>query len=160
MLKTRRQRSFWARIKLSMIISKDRSPMISQIIWPDQFLFLLNWLGVSFDIKLTKRWSFVQVFTWTLLVLSFLPFSVKPQSFTFVWKPCVILCYSVALSCDGEIEYTLYSKTCQQQNTFFLHFFDFFYRYALCILHCAFENWNTTGWSSRCNILPNLWWFR
>ena len=53
MLKTRRQRSFWARIKLSMIISKPRRALIS-FSSSTQLLFIsLNW----FTIKFQRTWN-------------------------------------------------------------------------------------------------------
>ena len=44
----------------------------------------------------------------------------KQKNLSFTTKPCGLLCYSVALSCDGEIEYILNSKTCQQKFKFIL----------------------------------------
>ena len=51
MLKTRRQRSFWARIKLSMIISRPEGHDLHKQFNP-AFFYLLNWFQTSLRTKL------------------------------------------------------------------------------------------------------------
>ena len=132
MLKTRRQRSFWARIKLSMIISIPRRVMIF-INCSKPAEYLLNWFtiesrepglaGCVFMVKTLKNY----------LVSYFLPWSVKEQ------RRCV-----ATVKMNILLSRTFVNSSCMNFMLFF-HFFLHFFELSFLIKNL---------WNPETNALP------